>query len=221
MAADEERLAPRHRMGLHQGTQRRLTGEKPPDLGTILFASGDWLVYAFLTPAVFAIAGRWPVARPHAVRHSFLHLAMSLGFCVAWATMGALLRTLVMPEGLFGGGFFMHLVFWTFITLPFGVPVYLSVVGVEHAIRYFVEARDRQVQLARLSEQLSTARFAALQAQLNPHFLFNTLNTVTVLVRQYVAIEQGAILGSPPRHIRDRRLHPGSHRAEFRDPASR
>jgi hypothetical protein len=126
---------------VNEFAQRRLTGEKPPDLGTILFASGDWLVYAFLTPAVFAIAGRWPVARPHAVRHSFLHLAMSLGFCVAWATMGALLRTLVMPEGLFGGGFFMHLVFWTFITLPFGVPVYLSVVGVEHAIRYFVEAR--------------------------------------------------------------------------------
>lgn len=38
-------------------------------------------------------------------------------------------------------------------------------------------------QVARLSEQLSSARFAALQAQLNPHFLFNTLNTIAVLVR--------------------------------------
>ena len=57
------------------------------------------------------------------------------------------------------------------------------VVGIEHAIRYFVEARDREVQIARLSEQLAGARFAALQAQLNPHFLFNTLNTIAVLVR--------------------------------------
>jgi len=56
-------------------------------------------------------------------------------------------------------------------------------VGVEHAIRYFAEARDRELQLARLSEQLSSARFSALQAQLNPHFLFNTLNTIAVLVR--------------------------------------
>jgi LytS/YehU family sensor histidine kinase len=72
---------------------------------------------------------------------------------------------------------------WIFITLPFGVAVYLCVVGVEHAVRYFIEARERDVQVARLSEQLSSARFAALQAQLNPHFLFNTLNTIAVFVR--------------------------------------
>ena len=40
------------------------------------------------------------------------------------------------------------------------------------------------MQLARLSEQLAGARFAALQAQVNPHFLFNTLNTIAVLVRE-------------------------------------
>jgi two-component system, LytTR family, sensor kinase len=61
--------------------------------------------------------------------------------------------------------------------------VYLCVVGTEHATRYFIEARERDVQLARLSEQLSSARFAALQAQVNPHFLFNTLNTIAVFVR--------------------------------------
>jgi len=72
---------------------------------------------------------------------------------------------------------------WLFVTLPFGVAVYLCVVGIEHAIRYFIEAREREVQVARLSEQLAGARFAALQAQVNPHFLFNTLNTIAVFVR--------------------------------------
>jgi two-component system, LytTR family, sensor kinase len=56
-------------------------------------------------------------------------------------------------------------------------------VGTEHAIRYFVEARERELQMARLAEQLSSARLAALQASVHPHFLFNTLNTVIVLVR--------------------------------------
>ena len=37
--------------------------------------------------------------------------------------------------------------------------------------------------MSRLSEQLTGARLAALQAQLNPHFLFNSLNTIAVLVR--------------------------------------
>jgi two-component system, LytTR family, sensor kinase len=76
-----------------------------------------------------------------------------------------------------------YFISWLFITFPFGVAVYLCMVGIEHAIRYFAEARDRELQLARLSEQLSSARFAALQAQVNPHFLFNTLNTIAVLVR--------------------------------------
>src|SRR5262249_39732186 len=41
-----------------------------------------------------------------------------------------------------------------------------------------------EVQLARLAEQLTGARLAALQSQLNPHFLFNGLNTITVLMRE-------------------------------------
>ena len=57
------------------------------------------------------------------------------------------------------------------------------IAGIAHAIRYFVEASEREVQMARLSEQLAGARLAALQAQLNPHFLFNSLNTIAVLVR--------------------------------------
>ena len=114
--------------------QARLQGWEPATVRDLLFEFGDWLLYALLTPGVFAISRRWPLG-------------------------------------------------WIFITLPFGTAVYLCVVGIEHATRYFIEAREREVQIARLSGQLFSARFAALQAQLNPHFLFNTLNTITVLVR--------------------------------------
>jgi two-component system LytT family sensor kinase len=163
--------------------QRRLSGDAPPSAAVLLFASGDWFVYAFLTPLVFATAKRWPLSRPHLAQHALVHAAISLAFCAAWAAAGALLRAALMPDALWGGGLGGHFVSWLFITLPFGVAVYLAVVGIEHAIRYFVEARDREIQVARLSEQLSSARFSALQAQLNPHFLFNTLNTIAVLVR--------------------------------------
>jgi LytS/YehU family sensor histidine kinase len=77
----------------------------------------------------------------------------------------------------------LDLVGWIFVTLPFGVIVYICVAGMAHAARYFLEAREREVQLARLSEQLAGARFSALQSQLNPHFLFNTLNTIAVRAR--------------------------------------
>jgi signal transduction histidine kinase len=161
--------------------QSRLWGNGRAGIGQILFASGDWLLYAFLTPAVFALARRWPIARPHLLRRALLHGAVSLLFCAAWAGSGTLLKVALL--GVPPEGWVLPFISWTFITLPFGVSVYLAVVGIEHAIRYFVEARDREIQMARLSEQLASARFAALQAQLNPHFLFNTLNTIAVLVR--------------------------------------
>jgi signal transduction histidine kinase len=175
-------LGPSVLAAINQLAQARIYGAPRPSPSELLFESGDWLLYAFLTPAVFVIARTWPLSRPHLARRVVLHLAMSLLFCAAWAGAGTVLRAALMPKTLEGRPG-MHFVSWLFITLPFGVAVYLAVVGIEHAIRYFVEARDREIQMARLSEQLTGARFAALQAQLNPHFLFNTLNTITVLVR--------------------------------------
>jgi two-component system LytT family sensor kinase len=175
--------------------QTHLSGWDPVTARELLWESGDWFLYAFLTPVVFAISQRLPLVRPYLTRRATLHLLISLLFCVAWATCGKLLHWALMalldPNALRAaieaGQFFrkagLDLLSWIFITLPFGVAVYLCVVGVEHAVRYFVEARERDAQLARLSEQLSNARFAALQAQVNPHFLFNTLNTIAVFVR--------------------------------------
>ena len=177
--------------------QSRLQGWEPASMRELLFSFGDWLLYAFLTPGVFAVSHQWPLTRPHLVRRAMLHLLFSVLFCVAWATCGQIYRFILivifapdlfhqaMQRGAaqFFGRFGLEWLSWIFITLPFGAAVYLCVVGIEHATRYFVEAREREVQVARLSEQLSGARFAALQAQLNPHFLFNTLNTIAVLVR--------------------------------------
>ena len=46
------------------------------------------------------------------------------------------------------------------------------------------EARDRALRSAQLESQLVRARLEALRAQLNPHFLFNALNVVTMLIRR-------------------------------------
>ena len=172
--------------------QARLQGWEPATARDLLFEGGDWFLYAFLTPGVFAVSKRWPLTRPHLVRRALLHFLFSLLFCMAWATCGQVLRillirifapNLIQNATQFWSRVGVEWLSWIFITLPFGVAVYLCMVGIEHATRYFFEAREREVQVARLSEQLSSSRFAALQAQLNPHFLFNTLNTIAVLVR--------------------------------------
>lgn len=162
--------------------QHRLRGQPPARLADLLFVSGDWLLYALLTPAVFVLSQRWPLTAHRWRRSALLHLGFSLLFCTAWAGGGVILRALLVPEALDGGPL-LHFIAWSFITLPFGVAVYLAVVGVEHAFRSFAQVQARELQVAKLAEQLSSARYAALQAQLNPHFMFNTLNTVAVLIR--------------------------------------
>lgn len=175
--------------------QARLNGSPPVSARDLLWSSGDWFLYAFLTPGVFAISRRLPLTRPHVARRLIYHLGLSLVFCVAWATAGKLFqfgltfafdpttfhRRMARPD--FWPMLGKDWLGWVFTTFPFGIAVYLCVVGVEHAVRYFIEVGEREVQVARLSEQLTGARLSALRAQLNPHFLFNSLNTVTVLVR--------------------------------------
>lgn len=167
--------------------QRRLAGEPWPPLHQVLFSGGDWLVYAILTPPIFAVTRRWPVERPHIRARVFLHVALSVVFCVAWAVSGKVLQLgigyLVDARALEHGLAPRDWISWIFTTLPFGVVVYFFVTGLAHAIRFFAQSSEREVQLARMSEQLAGARFAALEAQVNPHFLFNTLNTIAVRAR--------------------------------------
>ena len=177
--------------------QRRLAGETPASWRDIIWSGGDWLVYAILTPPIFWVSRRWPIARPDIVRRAILHVVFALLFCVGWATSGKVLEAILsfvfdpkfspVVQAIKGTDTWRNAgidwLSWVLTTLPFGCVVYFSIAGIAHAIRYFVEAREREVQIARMSEQLVGARFAALQAQVNPHFLFNTLNTIAVLVR--------------------------------------
>jgi two-component system, LytTR family, sensor kinase len=150
--------------------QSRLDNQGPVNTRWLLFQGGDWLLYGVVTPIVYQLARRFPLRQ-----HVAFHAVASVVSCAVWAGAGSVLRRLLIPgpDGAITGHF---LVSWFFVTLPFGVAVYFAVVGVERAVFYFLESRTR-------SAQLAAARLDALRAQLNPHFLFNSLNAVGVLVR--------------------------------------
>jgi two-component system, LytTR family, sensor kinase len=60
---------------------------------------------------------------------------------------------------------------------------YLSLVGFAHALAYRGELASRAIDAAHLETRLVEAQLQALQRQLHPHFLFNTLNTISGLMR--------------------------------------
>src|SRR5262245_30079587 len=54
--------------------QTHLNGWDPATMRDLLWESGDWFLYAFLTPAVFAVSKRLPLAQPHITRRASAHL---------------------------------------------------------------------------------------------------------------------------------------------------
>jgi signal transduction histidine kinase len=61
---------------------------------------------------------------------------------------------------------------------------FASLVGIAHARHFQRRYRDREHRALTLESQVALTRLHALQAQLHPHFLFNTLNSVTALLRE-------------------------------------
>src|SRR5262245_9165918 len=127
----------------------------------MLWESGNWLLYGFLTPAVFAVSKRLSLVRPQLARRALLHLGISLLFCVTWATCGKLLQLglwllfdprearAAMQAG--AAQFYRQagvgLLSWVFFTLAVGGAVYLCLVCLGHAVRYLHRAPDTPLQL--------------------------------------------------------------------------
>lgn len=152
--------------------QAAIDGRDGPTIRAMLWEGGDWALLALITPAVFWFARRHPLERGTLARRVPLHLLGAIVLCAAWATGGTLLSLVLHGNSPYGSSPLS----WLLTTLPFGVAVYFALLGVEHAAFYFVQSRERE-------QQLALARLGALRMQLQPHFLFNSLNAITVIVR--------------------------------------
>lgn len=151
------------------------------------------LISAALTPAILWLGRRWPLERHNWLRRAGAHIVFSLGFALTRVVAEALIH---MPlnavadspwdQGV-SNAFVMSLIFG-FHT---GVIAYWIVLGVQAAFMYHGKFQEREQQALKLElhaselrAQVAQAQLGALKMQLQPHFLFNTLNAIVVLVRQ-------------------------------------
>jgi LytS/YehU family sensor histidine kinase len=66
--------------------------------------------------------------------------------------------------------------------LAYNLLVYWAIVATAHGIEYYRTGREREVRASQLEARLAEARLQQLSMQLQPHFLFNTLNAIAELV---------------------------------------
>ncbi|HEX2202661.1 MAG TPA: histidine kinase, partial [Longimicrobium sp.] len=148
----------------------------PPTLASTAWAMESMAVWALLTPLIFAFARRVPFERGRVGRALALHAGFAvvvhlLDVGVDGVLTGALdpsrppLSVRVLVEGFVN------------------VFSYVLVAGIAYAVQYAREAEERRVRAAELEGQLLQARLQALEMQIHPHFLFNTLNAVASLIR--------------------------------------
>ncbi len=98
---------------------------------------------------------------------------------LAWVAAGQLLGRI--PPG---ADVLLRTSALTFVAfLHFDPVFYWIIIGLSYLLQYYQDSRERQLRASQLETQLAEARLKALEMQLHPHFLFNALNTIAVLVR--------------------------------------
>ena len=160
--------------------------------GMISHALSDWWVWAALAPAVFAVAARAPLDRQPRTASLGVHLLAAFLFAGLHVTAVSLIEPLLHPQPLEYdlAARSSHL-----IRQKIGpdLVVYAALAGLAHIVMLRRRLAGRERAAAKLQAELVEAHLAALRFQLNPHFLFNALNTISGLVHREPALADKAI----------------------------
>jgi signal transduction histidine kinase len=156
----------------------------------------SWMTGAYisaaLTPAVFWLGARWPIERRVWIRRTALHLLGGVTYAVLQLALEAAISVrLGILSSTVANSFWRLFPVLAVLGFHGNVLSYWAMLGIQSGLRYYrrYQARERdalrlELQASELQTALVRARLSALKTQLQPHFLFNTLNAVVVLVRQ-------------------------------------
>ncbi len=166
-----------------------LRAEGPPHdhgfLPLLAWQLANWYTWALLTPLILWLGRRFPFTRATWARG----LAVHFFFCALMAILHSAVHNIatiyIRPFGSMTSERPFLDMFWGKLTSQFHLEllIYGTILGISYALDYYQKYRERELRASQLESQLSQAQLHALRMQLNPHFLFNTLNGIAGLVR--------------------------------------
>jgi two-component system LytT family sensor kinase len=149
----------------------------------ILPSLADWYSFALLSIPMLRLARRFQFHRDNWRSTALLHLFASVFFSGFWIMLRAGLAQLI-DRRVYGYAPDFSNDFVDLFTKSFhkNLWIYWVILAVSHAFEYYRKLNERELKTAELEKSLTQAKLRALQAQLNPHFLFNTLHTISALM---------------------------------------
>ncbi len=139
-------------------------------------------LWALLTPCILWLAKRFPVDYRSWYRMAPLHAAA----CVLIVTVQKSAYILLVPA--YSPQWRVHdLSSWlrsVTVSLDYGVLLYGIVLLIHHTVEYYARYQKGRVRASQLETRLAQAQLNALKMQLHPHFLFNTLHSISTLVNE-------------------------------------
>ena len=163
---------------------RAALGHPPPLAPLLLLELPVWLFWALVSVPIVMLARRVPLDRTRVARSVILHALAAIAIAVAAVGFQMLWYQAFNPYPMTGSSVYTW--FWQYFRQYFvvGFMIYWAALGVYHAFTNYFLFRERELEASRAKAQLTEARLAALKMQLHPHFLFNTLNSVSALLER-------------------------------------
>jgi two-component system, LytTR family, sensor kinase len=145
-----------------------------------LIAASEWYVWAALTPLVLWLCRRFRIRSQQWVRAVAAHVAAGVVLSLLQLAIQVKLNYLLYPGYTMPYGKALYFV-GTF-KLHMNLLTYWVIVALNHGAYYYSQSRARELEWARMETELANAQLQALNMQLHPHFLFNTLHSISTLI---------------------------------------
>ncbi|NOT61655.1 MAG: histidine kinase [Acidobacteria bacterium] len=149
-----------------------------------------WMFWVFFIPLVFRISQRFSIARNNWPKRVPAYIALGLLLALGKTLFPILMRWLFSQSLSEILSWLSHKPWFLLTDFLFALVFYGLVLTFAQARLYYRQYREEELRASQLASQLAQAELRALRMQLQPHFLFNALNSIASLQLEDTAAAQ-------------------------------
>jgi two-component system LytT family sensor kinase len=147
-----------------------------------LVASSDWYIWAALTPLVLYFCRRFRITSDSWISTVLLHLIAGIVISFLQLAIQVRLNFIINPG--YKMTYWRVLYFFSTFKGHINLLTYWVIVALNHGFYYYEQSRARELAWSRMETDLANAQLQVLNMQLHPHFLFNTLHSISTLISE-------------------------------------